>query len=704
MSELERRRREQRAEEIMAGRARQPMPQRMTEPAEGMQVGGIPARQPEPDPFPREVRPVRTEEAEAAYQMGARSGARALAGSEIQREATRMPVDKERLREAERLLMEYKRGKSSIDMRIINSQDWWKLRNWQQIENERGTKGATARKSNTAWLWNCIVGKHADAMDSYPEPVILPRMAEDKAEAQILSEIIPVVLQINGFERTYSDCQWQKMLEGTAGYHIGWDKTKLGGIGDICIRKVNILNLFWEPGVDDIQESENVFYVQVVDNKKLEQQYPQLKGKLRTAYLKPSEYRKDDSVSMENKSVMVDWYYHTWEGSRKILHFCQFVDEEILYSTENNGETEGLYADGDYPFQLDPLFPVEGSPTGYGYIDIGKDAQADIDTLNQAMVLNAVVTSTPRYFIQSDGGINEEEFSDWSKPFVHTNGMLGENNLRAVEANGIQNNAMNMLERKIEELKFITGNGDVDNGYTPSGVTAASAIAALQEKSGRSSKDSTRAAYRCYNAIVSMVIERIRQFYDIPRQFRILGKNGKEKFIEYSNARLQDQQIMGGLGMAEGLRRPVFDIDVRSQRETAYTRVAQNELAIQFLQMGVFNPQLTDQSLMMLDMMEFKGKEETMQKVEANGTIQQALMKVGQIAMMLAEKHEPQIVGQLAGVMEGIGLDAGMVQQPAGQSAEQSAPDAMETPRDPQQEIALVTKARERAGNTARPV
>jgi hypothetical protein len=702
--EVEQRRRADMAQQLMELRGRQPMPQRMTQgpgmPAEGPQ--GM-AMQPgaQGEPFPREVRAVRTAEAEDAYQLGARMGAASLAGGrQGAAQAMRAPIDKNRLKEAENLLLEYKRGKSSVDQRIIRSQEWWKLRNWPQIENERGTRGASERKSATAWLWNCIVGKHADAMDSYPEPVVLPRMAEDKAEAQILSEILPVVLQINGFEKTYSDCQWQKMLEGTAAYHIGWDKTKLGGIGDICIKKVNMLNLYWEPGVDDIQESENVFYVQVVDNRRLEQQYPQLRGKLKTAYLKPSEYRKDDGATMDNKSVMVDWYYHVWEGNRKILHFCQFVNDEILYSTEKNGETEGLYADGDYPFQLDPLFPVEGSPAGYGYIDIGKDAQIDIDTLNQAMVKNAVVTSTPRYFIRTDGGINEDEFADWSKPFVHTNGMLGENDLRAIESAGIQGNAMNMLERKIDELKFITGNTDVDNGATPSGVTAASAIAALQEKSGRTSKDSTRAAYRSYNSLISMVIERIRQFYDIPRQFRILGKNGQEKFIEYSNARLQDQQIMGGLGMAEGLRRPVFDIEVRSQRETAYTKVAQNELAIQFLQMGVFNPQLTDQSLMMLDMMEFKGKEEMMQKVEANGTIQQALMQVGQIALMLAQKHEPQVVDQLAGVLEGIGIDAGMVNQ--GQQQETAPDEVMEAQKDPTLQNNLVSKARERAGGTTR--
>ena len=611
-------------------------------------------------------------------------------------------VTEQRLIEAEKLLMEYKKGKVSVDRRIINAQQWWKLRNWEQIENERGIRGASEIKSATAWLWNCIVSKHAEAMDSYPEPVILPRMEEDKAEAEILSDIVPVILKINGFEEQYSKACWQKIQEGTGVYYNGWDKTKMGGLGDIAIKNVSMLNLFWEPGVEDIQESENLFYVNVVNTTQLEQQYPQLKGKLQNAYLKPSEYRKDDSVSTDGKSVLVDWYYHLWEGDRKILHYCQFVNHEILYSTENEGQAEGLYADGEYPFVLDPLFPVHGSPAGYGLIDIARDAQTDIDTLNQAMVRNAVVTSTPRFFVQSDGAINEEEFADWSKPFVHSSGGLGDMSLRQIQTTGIQNSALQMLNNKIDELKFITGNTDVNNGSTPSGVTAASAIAALQEYSGRASKDSTKSSYRACNNLYTMTIERIRQFYNMPRQFRILGPNGEQRFVSYTNAKLQDQQIMGGMGLEEGMRHPVFDIEVRSERETAYTKLSQNELMLQLFQLGLFNPQMTDQALMVLDGMDFRGKEELMSKVEQNGTMQQTLMQMGQIAMELAQQFRPDVAPQIAMLMQQIGADMGMM--PAGGGEEPAQLTQVNPDGTPSDETAGVRNARERAQQSTRPM
>lgn len=651
------------------------------------------------------TRPVRTAEAEDAYQLGARMGAQSLApGGGIQEQPAGQPIGREQILKAVEILNKYKQGKASVDRRIIRAQEWWKLRNWEMIQEERGIQGATIKKSATAWLWNSIVGKHADAMDSYPEPVILPRMQEDKAEAQILSDIIPVVLQNNNFGNVYDEIQWQKGQEGTGAYHVGWDKSKLGGLGDISVKKVNMLQLFWEPGIEDIQDSENVFFTKLVDNRKLEQMYPQLKGKLGRAVLVAREYRTDDKVDTSEKSVLVDWYYHTWDSGRKVLHYCQFVGEEILYSTENNGETEGLYWDGEYPFVLDPLYKVAGSPAGYGYFDIGKDCETDIDTINQALVQNTVVTATPRYFIQSDGGINEDEFADWSRPFVHTNGMLGENQLRQVITNGIQGNALSMLDRKIDELKYITGNTDVNNGGTPSGVTAASAIAALQEQSGRSSKDTNRGSYRAYNQVITMVIERIRQFYDIPRQFRILGQNGQEMFVNYSNAKLVDQQLAGGMGLQPGYRRPVFDIDVRAQRENAYSKMSQNELAVQFMTMGIFNPQMTDQALMMLDMMDFKGKDELQQKIENMGTMQEALMKVAQIAMALASKHDPAVAQQLAGVLQGMSMDAGL---PAGGMQEAGQAQATALPAEdqgkPSNSNAFVRKARAQVAESTRP-
>ena len=172
----------------------------------------------------------RTAEAAEAGIQGARAGAESImemAGVIPLRRRELMDQNRimnaERLNEATQLLLKYQAAKSSVNERIVNAQQWWKLKNWEEIRKNRGVKGATAKPTNTGWLWNCIVGKHADAIDSFPEPIILPRMEDDKAEAQKLSKIVPVVMEMNDFEQTYNDCSWQKMQEGTGVYGIFWN-------------------------------------------------------------------------------------------------------------------------------------------------------------------------------------------------------------------------------------------------------------------------------------------------------------------------------------------------------------------------------------------------------------------------------------------------------------------------------------------------
>lgn len=651
-----------------------------------------------------------TAEAAEAARMGEHMGAQSLMqmmGMPQQRQdelrGGMRKMNAERLNRATALLMKYKSAKASVNKRVIKAQQWWKLKNWEQIQNNRGTKGATTHPSNTGWLWNCIVGKHADAIDSYPEPVILPRMEDDKAEAQRLSKIVPVVMEMNDFEETYNDASWQKMQEGTGVYGVFWNSQKLNGLGDIDIKKTNILNLFWEPGVNDIEDSRNVFYVSFEDKRELEQAYPELQGSLNSTKVSIEQYKTDDSIDLSDKAVVVDWYYKVNQNGRTVLHYCKYVNETVLYSSEEEGLENGYYEDGEYPFVLDALFPVEGSPAGYGYIDIAKDTQSDIDTLSQAMVQNASMRATPRYFGRKDGSINEEEFADWSKPIVHVNGNLGRDSLIPVEVAPMGGDAHNMLQQKIDEIKFITGNTDVNNGGVPAGVTAASAIAALKEDSGRSSKDSTKAAYRAYRKIVLKVIERIRQFYDIPRMFRILGDTGQEEFVSYDNRNLQEQMIMNLHDQEPGMRLPVFDIDVRAQRENAYTKMSQNELAIQLFNMGAFNPQLTDQILQMLNMMDFRGIEEVKKEIRNTGTMQETLMQLAQIAMQLAQMYRPDVVDQIAGVMQGLAADMGaMPAKGGGISKQLRAPDDNMSAPNPE-ENGLVRNARERAANASRP-
>ena len=544
-------------------------------------------------------------------------------------------IGREQVQKANLTLNRYKEGKANLERKIVDNEQWYKQRHWEQMRDKKSDI-----QPSSAWLFNCIANKHADAMDNFPSPNILPREEGDKGEAEMLTSIIPVILDQNDFEDTYDAVQNYKLKTGAGVYGVFWDKSKLNGLGDISIQQIDLINLFWESGIKDIQKSRNVFHIELMDNDSLLGAYPQLQGKLGSATMDVTKYIYDDKVDTTNKSVVVDWYYKKQNSQGKVvLHYCKYVNDEVLFATENdpNFAERGWYDHGMYPFIIDPLFRIEGTIAGFGYIDVGKDAQAYIDRGNQAIMMNMLANARPRHFIRDDGEVNEEEYADLTKDFIHVKGTLGQDSILPVQGKPLNNVYVEVVNNKIDELKETTGNRDVSTGGTTGGVTAASGLAALQEAGSKLSRDNNKASYRAFRKMCLMIIELIRQFYDLPRCFRIMGENGAARFVQYSNAGIQPQFQGNDLGMDMGFRLPLFDIEVTAQKQSPYSKMSQNELALQFFGAGFFNPQMADQALACLDMMDFDRKHFIMQKIAQNGGMYQQMMMMQQQMVMLAQ-------------------------------------------------------------------
>ena len=542
------------------------------------------------------------------------------------------------------ILMKYKQGKATLENRIVEEERWWKLRHWENMGGDNNRP-----KPTSAWLFNSITNKHADAMDSFPEPNVLPRALDDEQAAETLSSVIPVVMERNNFEKVYSDEWWYKLKHGVGCYGVFWSNSLEEGLGDVEVVDIDILNVFWEPGIKDIQDSRNLFIVSFEDEDVLKQQYPQLKDKnIGENVLDVKEYIHDDNVDNSGKCVVVDWYYKEIIKHdlfiETLVHCCKFVGDTVLFATENEERyrNTGLYAHGKYPIVLDVLYPEADSPAGFGIISITKDPQMYIDKLQQLIIENAAYIGKPRYWCRKDSGINEDEFLDMSKTLVHVEGSIDEERLRRIEVDGLPAHILNLLQFKIDELKDTSSNHDVNQGQTASGVTSGAAIAALQETGNKTSRDMLAASYRAYTQVVYLVIELIRQFYDEERNFRITGKNGENQYIRMGNQAIKAQ---------DGGRKPVFDVVVKPQKRSAYSKLSQNDLMIQMYQLGLLHPQNADAALVAVEGMEFDGKEKVMEQLQKGQTMYMQRQKMGQQMQMQAQQMEKMamIIEKLTG-------------------------------------------------------
>lgn len=570
--------------------------------------------------------------------------------------AGRQAIGKEEIAKAIETLTRYKQGKANLESRVVEDELWWELRHWEAIRKGRQSRDACGGsltdgpEPTSAWLFNSIINKHADAMDNYPEPVVLPRERSDEESARVLSSVLPVILEYNDYEQTYSDNWWEKLKHGTAAYGVFWNSSKENGLGDIDIREIDLLKLFWEPGVTDIQKSRNLFIVELVDEDLLERQYPEHKGRLGGSAVDVKQYIYDDTVDVSGKSVVVDWYYKTRSASgRNILHYAKFVGDTLLFASENEPDYQerGWYDHGLYPVVLDVLFPEKGTPVGFGYVAICKDPQLYIDRLSANILENSMMGTKKRFFISDSTGVNEEEFTDWNRPLVHVQGELDDRRIKEIEVRPLDAIYANILQMKVEEMKDTSANRDVNSGSAGSGITAAAAIAALQEAGNKTSRDMISASYRANTAISSMCIELIRQFYDETRSFRITGElPGSYQFVNMNNSGIRDQAVPAAYPGRELkpdysplFRRPVFDIKIKSQKKNPFSRMEQNERAKELYGMGFFNPERSQEALGALEMMEFEGKEKVVEYARNGQTLmhicQQMSAQMDQMAALL---------------------------------------------------------------------
>ena len=534
------------------------------------------------------------------------------------------PVGKKQIDEATKTLREYKAARGNLENRLVEDELWYEMRHWETLRRNQSTcKKMQWPEPSSAWLFNTILNKHADAMDNYPEPIVLPREESDRQSAKVLSEVLPVVMENNEYTTTYADVMWEKLKHGTGVYGVFWSNEKENGLGDIEIRGIDLLNIFWEPGIMDIQKSRNLFITELVDTDALDAMYPEYKGHLAGNAVDVKQYLYDDTVDTTDKSVVVDWYYKVRSGGRTTLQYVKFCNDCLLYASENDPELaqRGFYDHGMYPVVFDTLFPEKGSPAGFGYVAVCKDPQMYIDKLSANILESSMMATKKRFFVSTSTNINPEHFMDWNRPLVPVEGELSDMRLQEIRTDTLSGIYMDVLTQKIEEMKDTAGNRDVNSGSTSSGVTAAAAIAALQEAGNKTSRDLISASYRAFNQVSQLCIELMRQFYDEARSFRITGPGADYSFVQFDNSMIREQPV-GVDEMGDTLyRKPTFDLKIRAQKKNPFSTMEANERAKELYSMGFFDPNRAQEAAGALEMMEFEGKDQVQQYIQQGQTL-----------------------------------------------------------------------------------
>ena len=547
-------------------------------------------------------------------------------------------IGKEDIHQAVATLNRYRAGKANFDNRIVDAEKWFRQQHWQGLRD--------GKIRQTGWLFSAIANKHADFMDNFPDVTVSAREPGDEGAAKALTAVIPVVLDRAEWKKTYSEACYEKIKKGTAVYMVGWDSNAANGLGDVAVRTIDGLNIFWEPGIEDIQDSANVFTVELMSHDAIKAAYPD-KAELQNLSapsLTVARYSFDEDIDTSDKSYVVNWYYKRRIGDKTVLHYCRFVQDIVLYASENDPTRKdiGWYTHGMYPFVFDVFFPDKGTPAGFGLIDISKDTQEDIDTVNALMVNCLKRGARVRYFMRDGAAVNAEEYCDLDKDIVHVAGNLDEKDIREISRPDISGNFITLQQYKIAEMKENTFNRDVNSGGT-GGTTTAAGIGALQEAGSKVSRDIIAHTYHAFKQICNMIIELIRQFYDVPRYFRILGEDKVAQYTAFDNSALQPRPVEPEFGVDFGVKEPIFDLNVKVAKSNTWSKAAQNQDIINFYGMGFFNPEQSTQALACLSVLEIDNKDELIDIIKKNSLKEQFTAQFLPLLLNMANVYAPDI-------------------------------------------------------------
>jgi len=527
------------------------------------------------------------------------------------------------------LFDEFRNAYESEWSRLESNQRLYLGKHWEDMSSQ----DADLPKPMTPIINSTVENMKADLADNYPQAIIQPEAPEDQAVADIVGALIRQNHDGSNYRKEYMRYTHDILVGGYGVQEVGYDATANRGIGQAFIRHVDNHTILFDPQVRDFQLGRAVFKMQPQTIQWLESRHPDMVGKFATdsfSLEEDAELTYDQTKSV----LMIECWFKEWveDGNGEghwAVHMVQMAGRQLLADSRDE-KPEGYFSLGEYPFIITILIPRPNSCLGYGIPDLFGTMQKYSDKLDQITLKNAALSAHNKLLNTTSSGFDTADLMDWTKD-VHEGAAL--NGVTWFPTPPLPQYIISESAAMRQTLKDESGANDFSRGNTASGVTAASAIAALQEMSSKRSRMIAMSIWEDYKTLVRYEIEFEREFNVLPREVN-LTIDGQQQVATFESAIMERQSALGNEVPIE------FMISIKVERENRFTTTAHNELILQMVQMGIIQPQQA------LELMVFEGKEQLLNK-----TIQ-AQQQMGPSpedqAMMQAQEQQAALDEEIA--------------------------------------------------------
>ncbi len=455
-------------------------------------------------------------------------------------------------------------------------------------------------------LRSTLVNSVADQMDNLPEAIIRPERPDMQEKAEELTDLVQYVHEVNDFPRLYRERVEDNFITGTSVTQYVWDMDAAFGQGDIAIINCPIESVEWDHAAPSLQMGRAVFKKGWYPRSYYKQHYPDKEQYIRSSVYSRSDVEgvTDHSPADEDDEVLLlEYWYRLYDAKTKRykVHVAYVAGDAMLYCSET-ARPQGMYAHGMYPFVFDTYTRVFGRTHGNGMVDELMEMQRSVNRYAKYIDDNARMNSKLRMLLSDAADINAEDLEDLSKQVIKAGGGIGDNNLRWFPEVRLSPAVQNNMYSFINMMKDDTGQSAFTRGEVTGGVTARSAITALQEAGGKISRFRTEVFKYGFKDGVEQILWLIKQFYKKDRIVAIVGEDGELK------------EIKAGELFDKGDLMP-YAVRIQTQRRNPMRVQAENDLMMQLFNAMAQQNQALDVDIM-IRLLQVDGKDRFLKAIE----------------------------------------------------------------------------------------
>lgn len=423
---------------------------------------------------------------------------------------------------------------------------------------------------------------------------------------------------------------------------VYYDMNADNGMGDVRVKSIDPKNIYINPeAVDFDKDCTYVIEKQRLTISWLKKMFPEHSSKIKSDSAENKHFDTDSVVkypidteaSINNRpqinesdcretvEVWECWMdsdeFESYEESNDIGGVTESTrlkypnGKLVTYLPQQNlilQSVENPYKHGKKPYVrfVDAILPH--SFWGEGEAECLMNAQININQVLCNIMAYLKLMANPVWFVGTDSGVPPESITNDIAMILR----VKESNLQSIRRDippAMQAGIINLYDSLMRNAEIESGINDSSQGRRPAGITAASAIIALQEASQTRIRLKERNMQTSLTKMASMLVQLFMQFYSAPRVLRITGTNGRTEWSEFyfdntdagyslnkkSYTINDDNSVVDGDYEQPIESKGIFDISIKSGTSQPMARAARSELAMQLRAKGeISRKQLLD--------------------------------------------------------------------------------------------------------------